>query len=149
MTISQKCQYAVRAILELAKQRGNGPVAIGAIAATQVIPPRFLEIILSELKQGGFVESRRGVQGGYMLATNPDDLTVGQIIRFVDGPFDPVKCVGRDGELPCVLREKCALVALWSRAKEAVESVYDGATFQNLVEQEAAIARSMAADFCI
>lgn len=151
MTISQKCQYAVRSILELAKRRGRGPVAISEIAAKQAIPPRFLEIILNEMKQGGFVESRRGVQGGYMLVGDPRNLTVGQVIRFVDGPFDPVKCGGDDmgGEPGCPLKQKCALVGLWARAKQAVESVYDATTFRDLVDEETALESAGTIDFSI
>lgn len=148
MTISQKCQYAVRAILELAKKRGRGPVPIGQVASKQAIPPRFLEIILNEMRQGGFVESRRGVQGGYMLLADPKELTVGQIIRFVDGPFSPVKCLD-EAKNSCPLKTNCALIDLWMRAKQAVENVYDTTTFQTLVEQELAMERKASADYCI
>lgn len=149
MTISQKCQYAVRAILELAKRYGKGPIAISDIAAKQAIPPRFLEIILNELKQGGFVESRRGVQGGYLLVMPPKTVTVGDIIRFVDGPLEPVKCISEKGKPSCPIKGKCALIDLWIEAKKAVEGVYDAATFQDLVEREQALDRSKAADYCI
>ena len=63
MLVSQKCQYALRALFELAKRNGEGPVKIAAIAKAQAIPPRFLEVILSQLKQGSFVESQRGSEG--------------------------------------------------------------------------------------
>ena len=75
MTISQKCQYAVRAILELARSFGKGPIKVARIAARQDIPPRFLEAILNELRQGGFVQSLRGAQGGYLLLIPPDQIT--------------------------------------------------------------------------
>jgi Rrf2 family protein len=148
MNISQKCQYAVRSILELAKRYGAGPIAISEIAAKQAIPPRFLEIILNELKGGGFVQSRRGVQGGYLLAKPPREIAVGQIIRFVEGPFEPVKCMG-EAKPSCPLSGQCALLALWKRAKEAVEGVYDSTSFQDLAEQEAAMDSANTPDFCI
>ena len=148
MNISQKCQYAVRATLELAKRFGNGPTPIGEVAARQAIPPRFLEIILNEMKQGGFVESRRGVQGGYMLIPKPADLTVGQIIRFVDGSFDPVKCLGETAA-SCEIRSRCALMELWTQAKTAVESVYDGTNFQQLAEREFALERAGSGEYHI
>ena len=69
MNLSQKCQYAVRAIFELAKHYGRGPVAISQIAASQAIPQRFLENILNELRPTGLIESRRGIQGGYLLVS--------------------------------------------------------------------------------
>jgi len=149
MNVSQKCQYAIRSILELGKRYGQGPTSISEIASKQVIPPRFLEIILNELRQGGFVDSRRGVQGGYMLRHQPRDLTVGQIIRFVDGPLEPVKCIGSKGKEQCGLRNQCALIHLWTRAKEAVEGVYDTTTFGDLVEQERELEQANVLDYSI
>lgn len=149
MNISQKCQYAVRSILELAKNQGQGPMAIAEIASRQAIPPRFLENILNELRQGGYVESRRGVQGGYLLTLSPRDITVGQIIRFVDGSLEPVKCISNQKGPSCPLRQQCALVNLWIRAKNALEEVYDGTTFEDLVLQERTLDRSSLTDYCI
>ena len=147
MNVSQKCQYAIRAILELGKRFGRGPTSISEIAAKQVIPPRFLEIIATSV--GRFVDSRRGVQGGYMLRHQPRDLTVGQIIRFVDGPLEPVKCIGSKGKDQCGLRHQCALIHLWTRAKEAVEGVYDTTTFGDLVEQERALEQANVLNYSI
>ncbi len=149
MSLSQKCQYAVRAVLELAKKHGSGPVTIGDIAAEQAIPARFLEMILNELKQGGHVGSRRGIRGGYFLVTPPNQLNVGEIIRFIDGPLDPVKCVNIQDGKPCRLKDGCALVGLWTRAKNAVEEVYEKTTFQDLVEAEREAQQKVNADFCI
>jgi Rrf2 family protein len=146
MTVSKKCQYAVRAILELAKRGNRCPVSISDIAAKQAAPARFLEAILAELRHGKYVDSRRGAQGGWLLLRSPKDITVGEIIRFVDGPLDPVDCLGEETSQVCALRGQCALVGLWRRAKEAVESVYDSTTFQDLVDQERALNRSAAPD---
>lgn len=149
MNLSQKCQYAVRAILELAKHYGQGPVAISQIAASQAIPQRFLENILNELRPTGLIESRRGIQGGYLLARDPGTVSVGEVIRLVEGPLDPVKCLG-DREGPCCpLKDSCALIRLWSRAKAAVEEVYDNSTFRDLVTEERELNRSVAVDYCI
>lgn len=141
MNISQKCQYAVRATLELAKRHGRKPTAIAEIAAAQDIPPRFLEVILNEMRQGGFVQSRRGVRGGYLLAKLPREITVGQIIRFVDGNFEPVRCIDEQSRSSCSLRRGCALIEVWTAAKQAVEKVYDNADFASLVEREKELAR--------
>ncbi|MEN6426314.1 MAG: Rrf2 family transcriptional regulator [Phycisphaerales bacterium] len=149
MNLSQKCQYAVRAVLELAKQYGQGPVVISQIAVNQAIPQRFLENILNEMKPTGLIESRRGVQGGYLLAKDPATITVGEVIRLVDGPLDPVKCIGDKNSPSCPLRDSCSLIHLWSRAKAAVEAVYDGATFRDLVEQERELNRTSAIDYTI
>ncbi len=149
MKISKKCQYAVRSMLELAKRHGSGPVTIGDIARRQAVPPRFLEIILNEMKQRGLVRSTRGAQGGYELAAAPSTISVGQVIRLVDGPMDPVPCTSGRPIKDCPLGNRCALIHLWQRAKEAVEGVYDGTSFQDLVEEELALEARAAADFTI
>ena len=79
MAISQKCQYALRAVFELAKHYGQGPVKIADIAKAQAIPLRFLEVILSQLRQGGFAGSRRGNEGGYLLVRSPREFATGHI----------------------------------------------------------------------
>jgi Rrf2 family protein len=136
MHVSQKCQYALRALFELAKHYGRGPTKIADLAEAQAIPPRFLEVILSQLKQAGFVESRRGNEGGYLLAREPGHLTVGEVIRFVEGPLQPVACMGED-EASCPLHGACVFMDMWDRAREAVSQVYDGTTFHDLMEREA------------
>jgi len=138
MGISQKCQYALRAVFELAKRPNGVPTKTGQIAEAQAIPPRFLELILGELKQGGFVESRRGMRGGYMLIGEPADLAVGRIIRFVEGPLAPVACVADTGGADCPLHGTCAFLNLWRRARDAVAHVYDTTTFQDLIDQHQA-----------
>jgi Rrf2 family transcriptional regulator, cysteine metabolism repressor len=149
MSISQKCQYAVRAILELSKHYGRTPLKSGEIASRQAVPPRFLEVILNELKTAGIVEARRGARGGFLLACKPEDLTVGRVIRLVDGPLDPVRCTGDLGSSYCPLRDKCSLIVLWSEAKAAVEAVYDNATFAQLAQREIAMNRHQVEEYCI
>ena len=148
-SVSQKCQYGLRAVFELAKRRGNGLATVAQIADVQAIPPRFLELILGELRRGGFVESRRGVHGGYLLAVAPEDLHVGQIIRFIDGPVAPVRCVAGDKGNDCPLYGSCAFVGMWVRARDAVAEIYDQTSFQNLIEEEAAAAENYVASYCI
>lgn len=149
MTVTQKCQYALRAVFELAKRHGGGPTTIAQIAEAQAIPARFLELILRQLRQGGFVESRRGIQGGYLLAVAPQALSVGEIIRFVDGPVAPVRCVADSKGIDCPLYGNCAFMGMWSRARDAVAGVYDETTFQDLIEQELASADRYVARYCI
>ena len=85
MNISVKGEYALHAVFDLALQRPGEPVKIADIARRQQIPQKFLELILAGLKQGGFVESRRGAEGGYLLAKPADTITVGEVIRFMEG----------------------------------------------------------------
>src|SRR5271166_4454260 len=85
MNISVKGEYALQAIFDLALQSPGEPVKIADIARRQQIPQKFLELILASLKQGGFVESRRGAEGGYLLARRAESITVGDVLRFVEG----------------------------------------------------------------
>jgi len=149
MSLSQKCQYALRSLFELAKCFGEGPVSIAEIAEKQAIPPKFLELILGQLKQTGWVESYRGVHGGYSLAVPPRELTVGEIIRVVEGPLKPVRCIaGQDGS-DCSLRGKCAFTGLWDRAERAVADVYDSTSLQSLVDEEKTATEWREAGNCI
>ncbi len=134
MNVSHKCLYALRAIFELAGRVESTPVSVADIAEAQDIPVRFLEQILSQLKQGGFVTSRRGVQGGYTLAVSPKKLTVGEIINFLEGPLLPTpskKTTTAGGG-------DYAFFDLWQRANDALASVYETTTFSDLQEAELA-----------
>lgn len=150
--LSQKCQYAVRAVFELAKRYGSQPTTVGEIAQAQAIPPRFLELILRQLRQGGFVASRRGMQGGYLLATPPNKISVAQIIRFIDGDPIPVKCVGGEEPTDCPQYRqygRCPFINLWARARDAVSRVYGETSFQDLVEEDRLAHATRVADYCI
>jgi Rrf2 family protein len=149
MLISQKCQYAVRATFELAKRYGSGPVRIADVAEAQAIPVRFLEVILNQLKQGGFVVSQRGSRGGYVLARPPEELSVGEIIRFVEGPVGPVVCAMGQGKTDCPLYGGCVFLPMWERVREAVSGVYNETTFQSLVELDARRAEEYVASYAI
>src|SRR6187549_1967925 len=85
MNISVKGEYALHAVFDLALQKPGEPVKIANIARRRHIPQKFLELILAGLKQGGFVESRRGAEGGYLLAKGADAITVGEVLRHIEG----------------------------------------------------------------
>ena len=136
MLVTQKCQYALRALFELARRNGSGPVKIAEIADAQAIPRRFLEVILGQLKQGGFVASQRGNDGGYFLLREPHSLTVGEVMRFVQGPIGPVECVASRSKEKCSLYGDCVFFPMWDRVREAISSVYDSTTFQKLLDEK-------------
>lgn len=125
MNISVKGEYALHAIFDLALQKPGEPIKIADIAHRQKIPQKFLELILSGLKQGGFVESRRGAEGGYMLARAPESITVGQVVRYVESPKPKkhgAKQVSGD-----------PLAETWRRVDQAVSNVIDSTSFAELV----------------
>ena len=138
MSVSQKCQYGLRALFELNKRDRSKPTTIAQIAKAQSIPAKFLELILGELRQGGFVESRRGVHGGYLLASEPGKLTVGEVIRFIDGPIAPVRGLNRAKSENGTPRANNVFMGMWERAREALANVYDNTTFQDLMDAEEA-----------
>ena len=136
MLVSQKSQYALRSIFELSKHHGKGPVKIAKIAEAQAIPPRFLEVILSQLKQIGIVNSRRGNEGGYYLIQSPKDLTVGDVMKFIQGSFDPVNCVAEGSKDRCPLYGDCVFLPMWEEVRNAISNVYDNTSFQDLIDNE-------------
>ena len=145
--VPKKCRYALRAIFELALRNSEKPVKVHEIAESQSIPVRFLEVILNELKQGGFVESRRGNEGGYLLARPAKTIFVGQVIRFIQGshpstgPGSGVSEASVPGDL--------AFAKLWRNVNKAVTDIYGNTTFSDLVEQEMAMSNSYVNDFVI
>jgi Rrf2 family transcriptional regulator, cysteine metabolism repressor len=125
MKSSVKGDYALRALFDLAGQKPGQPIRIADIASRQKIPQKFLELILSTLKQGGFVESRRGAEGGYMLARPADSVTVGEVLRFLEGARNGGKTGDRDAPDP--------FAELWGRVDGAVDEILDNTTFAGLV----------------
>ncbi len=127
MNISVKGEYALQAVFDLASQPPGHPVKIADIARRQKIPQKFLELILAGLKQGGFVESRRGAEGGYLLAKGPESIRVGDVIRFIEGPRDERTRVRRNAESP--------FADMWQRVNRAVSEVLDQTSFADLERQ--------------
>lgn len=132
--LTSKAKYALRAMIDLAAQSGDGPrrpLFIGDIAARQDIPRRFLENILLELRKHGLVVSHRGKAGGYALARAPDLITFADIIRAIDGPLAMTPCTSRTGYRPCEDCKdevKCALRKTLVRVRDASASILEGTT---------------------
>lgn len=131
MNISVKGDYALKAIFDLVYQGGSRPVRIADIAGRQRIPQKFLELILSQLKQGGFVESRRGAEGGYLLGRPPDAILVGDVLRFIEGPLSVAERNrrGRRGSA------ETPFTALWGQVDQAVSGILDRTSFAELAER--------------
>lgn len=148
MQVSQKTQYALRAVFELARLHGCGPTRISDIAERQAIPARFLEGILNQLRQAGLLRSVRGSRGGYELALDPSDISVGDMMRIIEGPMGPTECLN-EGETDCPLYGSCAFEPMWRRAAEALATVYDGTTFADLLEEDEQLRQSAPLNFVI
>ena len=149
MSVSSKCYYAIRAIHALAAHSGSEPLKIAQIAEQEQIPVRFLEVILSQLKGGGFVQSRRGAEGGYRLARAADQITVGAVMRYVDGPIAPVDCVSQSRPKECEFHGECPFFGFWGRVRQAISDVVDQTTFADLVREDRERKRPYVADWSI
>ena len=144
--LSQKSRYALRALLELTVRGTNKPVKIQNIASAQGIPPRFLEVILAELKHAGFVESRRGSDGGYILARPAHSLTVGEILSFLRKGSSHSR---QPGQHKPDLFGDYAMSEMFRKVNEAISMVYDQTTFADLVEQEMVIRNEQVPNYVI
>ncbi len=136
MFLTQRNQYALRAIVELARRVGAGPVKVSEIAKAQAIPLRFLEVILGQLKGSGLVDAKRGYYGGYFLLREPEDISVGSVIRFLQGEPDPRECRSCVSKKQCPFENNCAFASLWNRVNEAVFKIFDETTIKDLVPDE-------------
>ena len=133
MKITYKGDYALKAILDLALNYGR-VVTIHDLAKRADIPIKFLEQVLLDLKRGGFVESRRGKVGGYLLVKPPSQIKLGEVVRFIDGPIEPINCVER-GYAGCSDIYKCAFRSVWKQVTVAISGIIDNITFEDLVKQ--------------
>ncbi|HZP80975.1 MAG TPA: Rrf2 family transcriptional regulator [Chthonomonadaceae bacterium] len=132
--LSSRGKYATRALLDLTLHSDAGPVQIHDIAARQKIPVKFLEQILLSLKRFGFVQSRKGPGGGYTLAMPPENITLGAVVRAMDGPLAPISCVSVSGYMECGCPDPttCGLRAVWKEARDALAEVLDSTTFADI-----------------
>lgn len=142
--LSNKCHYALRAMLELALRQGRGPVTIGEIAAAQAIPVRFLEAILRELRQAGLCDSARGKAGGYTLSRDATDVTVNEVIRLFEGPL-VVPAPGPNHNQDCGEVFK----AVWNEAEKSLDGVFGRYSFGHLAELEQRRAFEKASNYSI
>jgi Rrf2 family protein len=141
MRISYKGDYALKAVLDLALHYGSELVTGHDLALHIDAPVKFLEQVLLDLKKGGFIESKRGNIGGYMLSRSPDQITVGDIVRYIDGPVEPIACLSEKYK-NCTDIRKCRFRKIWDQVNEATLKIIDNVNFETLaseVKQETAI----------
>jgi Rrf2 family cysteine metabolism transcriptional repressor len=134
LRLSTKGEYASRAMLELALHFGEAPLHIRDISKAQDIPERFLEQILLQIKRAGFLKSRKGPNGGYVLAKAPDKISVAEIIRVMDGPLAPIDCVSVTAHAVCPRENYCGLRWLWKKNRDAIAEILEGTSFADVAE---------------
>lgn len=136
MKISTKGRYALRMMTDLAINHNDQMmIRVKEVAQRQGISEKYLEQIIAMLKRAGYVKSLRGAQGGYRLAREPEEYTVGMILRLTEGDMSPVSCL-EDEVNQCGMAPRCITLRLWEKLDDAIRGVIDHVTLQDLVEWE-------------
>jgi Rrf2 family protein len=140
MRLSKRGEYGLRAMISLAEAQKNSPtgmVQIKEISAREQIPAKFLEQILLALKNAGLVQSKMGVGGGYYLARLPKEITLGQIVRTLDGPLAPIRCVSQMAYEPCGCpdEETCGLRMVMGDVRNAISNILDNTTLIDVTKR--------------
>lgn len=133
MKISTRGRYALRLMLDLALNSRGNAVSLRDIAQRQEISDKYLEQIVTRLSRAGLVRSVRGAGGGYLLTRPPEDYSVGEILRVLEGSLVPVSCA--DGSSHCGRAEQCVALEVWQQIQEAVAGVVDHLTLAELVRR--------------
>lgn len=136
MKLSKKSEYGLRALLELAGTHGKTTLQRHDIADRQHIPIEFLEQILLALKRAGLLSSRRGMKGGYTLIKSPQDITLGQVIRILDGPLAPIGCVSKTAyqkcaDCPYADKPRCPVQQAMGPVRDAIAGILDHYTLED------------------
>ncbi len=132
MMISTRGRYALRVMIDLAEQNADGFVSLKEIAARQEISEKYLESIVKNLVQSGYLEGLRGKGGGYRLVRRPEEYSVGEILRIMEGSLAPVACL-EEKAFPCNREEKCKTLPLWRKLSALIEDFLNGVTLADLV----------------
>lgn len=139
MRVSAKGEYAILAILDLAQAYETDDVrTLEEISSDESVPHPFLVQILLELKRAGLVESKRGAGGGYRLARHPRDISLGEVVRLIDGPFLPFKCTTPSVDSSnndCIHKGNCVMTSIWLDVRRAIESVISNISFEELARR--------------
>jgi Rrf2 family protein len=136
MNLSKRGEYALRALLLLARETDRD-VRLAEIARREKIPPKFLEQIFLNLRGAGLLRGRRGPEGGYRLGRPARSITLGEVVRRVDGPLAPIPCVSQTAYSPCSCpdEESCRLRGVMMDVRDAISRILDGTTLADLVKK--------------
>lgn len=132
MKLSTKGRYGLMAMFELALEYGNGPISLKTIAQKQELSDNYLEQLFSILKRDKLLNSVRGSQGGYMLSRHPNDITVGEILRSLEGSLAPASCVSEDDN-DCCKDENCPTKLVLIKIKNSIDKVVDSITLEDMI----------------
>lgn len=137
MKLSTRGRYGMRAMVDLALRHGEGSVLLKDVAQRQAVSLKYLEQLVTPLRAAGLLRGVRGARGGYMLAREPQDITLAEIITALEGPPTPVDCVL--GKEDCPFQDHCVTHELWADIYRAVNQVLESRTLQDLAERQRAM----------
>lgn len=137
MKLSTKGRYGVRAMFDLAMYSGEEAIPLKSVAQREQISEKYLEHLFASLKKAGLIHSIRGAQGGYRLARPAEEITLGDIIRVLEGPVAPTDCVvkGSAGE-KCDRASECVMRNVWSRLSDEINAILDSITLADIVVEQ-------------
>jgi Rrf2 family protein len=135
MKLSKKGEYAVKALQYLSLNYQRDIIQMGEISEKQKIPLKFLEQILLTLKKAGILQSKMGLKGGYRLARRPDKISLGEVLRIIEGPLDPVDCIRSTSRKECQEEDECSLRIIMLEVKDAISQVLDRVTLQEICDR--------------
>ncbi|HBG23118.1 MAG TPA: Rrf2 family transcriptional regulator [Peptococcaceae bacterium] len=135
MRLSTRGRYGLRAMLDIAIDQSDEPVTLASISERQGVSIGYLEQLMVPLKKEGLIRSVRGAQGGYLLSRVPENITVGDIIRTLEGPIAPVACVSEDYPEECDRAEGCVTRLVWAKVRDSIVDVLDSLTLYDMVEE--------------
>jgi Rrf2 family iron-sulfur cluster assembly transcriptional regulator len=135
MRLSTKSRYGVRALFDIAYHSVGLPTQIKDISRRQVISPRYLEQIFQKLKKARILGSKRGPNGGYYLLKEPKDVTLGDVVRATEGPFELVFCTSRAPRKKCPRRDECVATEMWLDISQQIERFFDSINIAELCER--------------
>lgn len=136
--ISKKTKYALKALIYLARQQDKGPILIADLAREERIPKKFLELILLALKNSGVLQSKKGKGGGYYLARPPREISMGKVIRILEGPLAPVPCVSETAYARCEECDdewSCGIRLVMKDVRDAMAQILDSASLADVLER--------------
>ncbi|CCQ97596.1 HTH-type transcriptional regulator CymR [[Clostridium] ultunense Esp] len=136
MRLSTRGRYGLKAMFQLALHYGEGPIPLNSIASAQELSENYLEQLVSTLRKSGLLNSVRGAQGGYMLAKSPEDITVGNILRALEGDMAPADCV-IDNSNGYEKEENCVTKLVWMRMRDSINQVIDSISLQDMLDEQA------------
>ena len=137
--ISKKTKYALKALIYLVREYDRGPILIADLARDERIPKKFLELILLTLKNNGVLQSRKGKGGGYYLGKLPGEISMGNVIRILEGPLAPVPCVSETAYArcqECADERTCGIRLVMKDVRDAMADILDGTSLADLLERE-------------